>query len=88
MDLIMLAALAISLILLIPHNNIIIMEEFLIDLVGHVDQHRAKKQMIQEIFVFTQFPKSATSKQYLWSKDLTELAAMHRELLTMQPVTA
>lgn len=83
----MLAALAISLILLISHNNII-MEEFLIDLVGHVDQHRAKKQMIQEIFVFTQFPKSATSKQYLWSKDLTELAAMHRELLTMQPVTA
>lgn len=64
------------------------MNKFLINLVGHTDQHLAKKQVIQEIFVFTNFPKSATSKQYLWSKDLTELAAMHRELLTMQPVTA
>ena len=64
------------------------MNKFLINLVGHTDQHLAKKQMIQEIFVFTQFPKSATSKQFLWSKEITELAAMHRELLTMQPVTA
>lgn len=64
------------------------MNKFLINLVGHTDQHLAKKQVIQEIFVFTKFPKSATSKQYLWSKDLSELAAMHRELLTMQPVTA
>jgi hypothetical protein len=64
------------------------MNKFLINLVGHEDQHLAKKQVIKEIFVFTQFPKSATSKQYLWGKDLTELAAMHRELLTMQPVTA
>ena len=64
------------------------MNKFLINLVGHTDQHLAKKQVIKEIFVFTQFPKSATSKQHLWSKDLTELAAMHRELLTMQPVTA
>lgn len=64
------------------------MDKFLINLVGHTDQHLAKKQMIQEIFVFTQFPKSATSKQFLWSKEITELAAMHRELLTMQPVTA
>ena len=79
----MLAALAISLILLITHN-IYIMNEFLIDLVGHVDHHRAKKQVIKEIFAYTKFPKSATSKQYLWGKDLTELAAMHRELLTMQ----
>lgn len=64
------------------------MNKFLINLVGHEDQHLAKKQVIQEIFVFTKFPKSATSKQYLWGKDLSELAAMHRELLTMQPVTA
>lgn len=64
------------------------MNKFLINLVGHDDQHLAKKQVIQEIFVFTKFPKSATSKQYLWGKDLSELAAMHRELLTMQPVTA
>lgn len=64
------------------------MNKFLINLVGHEDQHLAKKQVIKEIFVFTKFPKSATSKQYLWGKDLSELAAMHRELLTMQPVTA
>lgn len=64
------------------------MNNFLINLVGHNDQHLAKKQVIKEIFVFTKFPKSATSKQYLWGKDLSELAAMHRELLTMQPVTA
>jgi hypothetical protein len=83
--LIMLAALAISnrLILLIFHN-INIMNQFLINLVGHDDHYLAKKQVIKEIFAYTKFPKSATSKQYLWSKDLTELAAMHRELLTMQ----
>lgn len=66
-----------------PHN-IYIMNQFLFNLVGHDDHYLAKKQMIKEIFAYTKFPKSATSKQYLWSKDLTELAAMHRELLTMQ----
>ena len=60
------------------------MDQFLINLVGHNDQYLAKKQVIKELFAYTKFPKSATSKQYLWSKDLTELAAMHRELLTMQ----
>jgi len=72
-----------SLILLMPHN-INIMNQFLINLVGHDDHYLAKKQLIKEIFAYTNFPKSATSKQYLWSKGLVGLAEMHRELLTMQ----
>lgn len=70
-----------------PHN-INIMNQFLINLVGHDDHYLAKKQLIKEIFAYTNFPKSATSKQYLWSKGLVGLAEMHRELLTMQSVTA
>lgn len=67
------------------------MNKFLINLVGHEDLQLAKKQVIKEILTFTEFPKSRTSKEYLWSKDIQELAQMHRELLkyrTMQLVTA
>jgi hypothetical protein len=64
------------------------MNNFLNNLVGHTDHHLAKKQVIREIFVFTRFPKSRTSRELLWSKSINELAAMHRELLTMQMETA
>lgn len=67
------------------------MNKFLINLVGHEDLQLAKKQVIKEILTFTEFPKSRTSKEYLWGKDIQELAQMHRELLkyrTMQLVTA
>ena len=64
------------------------MNNFLTSLVGHEDLLLAKKQVIREIFAFTSFPKSRTSRAYLWSKDIQELAAMHRELLKMQLETA
>ena len=57
---------------------------FLNNLVGHTDHHLAKKQVIKEIFAYTSFPKSRTSRELLWSKSIQELASMHRELLTMQ----
>ena len=57
------------------------MNKFLINLVGHDDLQLAKKQVIKEILTFTEFPKSRTSKEFLWSKEITELAQMHRELL-------
>lgn len=57
------------------------MNKFLINLVGHDDLQLAKKQVIKEILTFTEFPKSRTSKEFLWSKEIAELAQMHRELL-------
>jgi hypothetical protein len=60
------------------------MNKFLSNLVGHTDHYLAKKQMIKEIFAYTKFPKSRTSRDLLWSKSIHELAQMHRELLTMQ----
>jgi hypothetical protein len=57
------------------------MNKFLINLVGHDDLQLAKKQVIKEILTFTEFPKSRTSKEFLCSKEITELAQMHRELL-------
>lgn len=58
------------------------MNNFLINLVGHDDQHLAKKQVIREILAYTKFPKSRTSRELLWSKSIQELALMHRELLS------
>jgi hypothetical protein len=72
---------ATSLIQLIIHN-LKIMNNFLHSLVGHTDLYQAKKQVIREILAFTKFPKSRTSRAYLWEKDIQELAQMHRELLT------
>ena len=62
------------------------MNNFLNSLVGHTDLYQAKKQVIREIIAFTKFPKSRTSREFLWGKDIQELAAMHRELLTYHTV--
>ena len=60
------------------------MNKFLINLVGHTDLQHAKKQVIKEILSYTGFPQSRTSKDILWSKDIQELAQMHRELLSVR----
>jgi len=60
------------------------MNNFLINLVGHEDQHLAKKQLIKEVFAYTKFPKSRTAKEYLWSLDIHVIARMHQQLLQMQ----
>jgi len=60
------------------------MNKFLINLVGHTDLQLAKKQVIKEILSYTEFPQSRTSREYLWGKDIHELANIHRELLSVR----